>query len=77
MKAVHSMFRASIALAITGAASVSIYSWVFDTIYKFSRLLLFLSSFVIFWYHAVASVETKKMSQIIPAWTFAVLLRIF
>ena len=26
MKAVHSMFRASIALAITGAASVSIYS---------------------------------------------------
>ena len=30
MKAVHSMFRASIALAITGAASVSIYSWVFD-----------------------------------------------
>ena len=26
MKAVHSMFRASIALAITGAASVSLYS---------------------------------------------------
>ena len=77
MKAVHSMFRASIALAITGAASVSIYSWVFDTKYELSRPLLFLSSFVIFWYHAVTSAETKKMSQIIPASTFAVLLRIF
>ena len=77
MKAVHSMFRASIALAITGAASVSLYSWVIDTKFEFSRPLLFLSRFVILWYHAVTSVETKKMNQIIRAWTFAVLLRTF
>ena len=77
MKAVHSMFRASVALAITGAASVSIFAWVCHFKFVFSQPLSFLSNFAIFWYPAVISVETKKMSQTTQALTFAVLLRTF